>query len=89
MERTLADLYSAAGLATRRFARSADVEQITRLQRHACLFFVEDAALWQDIDQRNVLIEVDRPKFEEAIRSQRECGSPRVVAQPEIRKTNE
>jgi eukaryotic-like serine/threonine-protein kinase len=77
MERTLADLYSAAGLATRQFAGSADVEQITRLQRQACSLLLEGAALWQDIGQRNVLIEVDRPKFEEAARRQRECGTPR------------
>ena len=84
MERSLADLYSAAGFATRQFEGSADEEQITRLQRQACSFFLEDAALWQDIGHRNVLIEVDRPKFGEAARRQHECGSPRVVAQPEI-----
>jgi len=77
MERTLADLYSAAGLATRQVAGSGDIEQITRVQKQACSFFLQDAALWHDIDQRNVLIEVDRPKFEEAAQWQRECGTPR------------
>jgi hypothetical protein len=77
MERTLANLYSAAGLATRQFAGNGDVEQITRLRTQACSFFLEDAALWNDIGRRNVLIEVDRPKFEAAARWQRECGTPR------------
>jgi non-specific serine/threonine protein kinase/serine/threonine-protein kinase len=86
MERTLADLYSAAGLATRQFAGSADVEQITGLRRQACSFFLEDATLWQDMGQRNVLIEVDRPKFEAAARRQRECGASRGGRQPEIGK---
>lgn len=76
MERTLADLYSAAGLATRQFASTVDGGQITRLQRQACSFFLKDAALWQDMGQRNVVIEVDRPRFEEAAHKQRECGSP-------------
>jgi serine/threonine protein kinase/tetratricopeptide (TPR) repeat protein len=75
MERTLADLYFAAGLATRQFAGRADIEQITPLQKQSCSFFVKNAALWQDMSQRNVLIEVDRPKFDGAKRKQRECGS--------------
>jgi eukaryotic-like serine/threonine-protein kinase len=78
MERSLADLYSAAGLATLQFARNADVDQITGLQRRACSFFLEDVALWQDIGRRNVLIEIDLPKFEEATRRRRECASPRL-----------
>jgi tetratricopeptide (TPR) repeat protein len=77
MERTLADLDYAAGLADRQFAGRADAEQIKSLQRQACSSFLEDFALWQDMGQRNILIAVDRPKAKEAALRQRECRSPR------------
>jgi len=77
MERTLADLDYAAGLAARQFAGRADAEQIKSLQRQACSSFLEDFALWQDMGQRNILIAVDRPKAKEAALRQRECRSPR------------
>jgi hypothetical protein len=76
MERTLADLYSSSGVATVKLAHGASSGSIEarRLREQACSFFAEGFSLWQDMRRRNVLIEVDIPKFNDAERRVRDCG---------------
>jgi serine/threonine protein kinase/tetratricopeptide (TPR) repeat protein len=76
MERTLADLYSSSGVATVKLAHGASSGSIEarRLREQACSFFAEGFSFWQDMRRRNVLIEVDIPKFNDAERRVRDCG---------------
>jgi non-specific serine/threonine protein kinase/serine/threonine-protein kinase len=75
MERTLADLYANSGLVLERLASTAPAgsNEASRQKAQACSSFEQEFSLWQDMRRRNVLIEFDLPKYNQAAIRLDEC----------------